>query len=77
MKYFSIHRPVMIGSYPKSQRVLEIKNFDSLKFIDSIGRQAWGWIEYEQPLTEKEADDYELLPEVKAGAAEDIKSAEA
>ncbi len=76
MKYFSIHRPVMIGSYPKSQKVLEIKNFDSSEFIDSIGRQAWSWIEYEKPLTEKEADDYELLPEVRAGAAEDVKGAE-
>lgn len=63
MKYYSTQRPVMIGGYPKSQKVLEIKNFDSKRYVKDIGRTAWGWIEYDQPLSEKDAADYELVPE--------------
>lgn len=63
MKYYSTQRPVMPGGYPKSQKVLEIRNFDARQYVENIGREAWGWIEYNQPLTEKEAADYELMPE--------------
>ncbi len=63
MKYYSTQRPVMPGSYPKSQKVLDIRNFGNKQYVESVGRDAWGWIEYEQPLTEKEAADYELMPE--------------
>ena len=63
MKYYSTQRPVMPGGYPKSQKVLDIGNFDSRQYVESIGRMAWGWIEYAQPLSEKDAADYELVAE--------------
>lgn len=59
-RYYSTMRPVMPGGFPKSQEILKIKNFDSREFVEEIGREAWGYIEYAEPLTEQEAAAYEL-----------------
>ena len=63
MKYFSTERPVSIGTYPKPQgnRVDAIVNFDEAIFVAEIGRSAWGYIEYEHPLTAEQAAAYELI----------------
>ena len=63
MKYYSTQRPVSIGTFPESQKVIEIHNFDRREYVTNIHHEAWGWIEYENPLTEKEAKDYELVLE--------------
>lgn len=62
-RYYSTQRPVMPGGFPKPQgsTVLEIKNFDVRTFCTEIGREAWGYIEYSDPLTEHEAASYELV----------------
>ena len=66
MKYYSTQRPVMPGSFPKPEgnKILEIVNFDGKQYVPKIGRDAWGYIEYREPLTEKEAADYELVYEL-------------
>lgn len=61
MRYYSIMRPVMPGSYPKKAAVQEIENFDEKTFCEEIGREAWGYIDYSEELTESEAADYELV----------------
>ena len=63
MKYFSILRPVSIGTYPMPQgnRVDAIVNFDEAIFVTEIGRCAWGYIEYAHPLTAEQAAAYELI----------------
>ncbi len=65
MKYYSIHRPVAPGSFPKPEgnAVVGITNFDGPTECKDIGRTAWGWVEYEQPLSEEEAKRWELVPE--------------
>lgn len=65
MRYYSTQRPVMPGTFPKpnGNKVQEIVDFDNRQYVDAIGRNAWGYIEYEKPLTEKEASDYELVAE--------------
>lgn len=60
MKYYSTQRPVMPGGFPKSAEVEKIENFDTKVFCEEIGREAWGFIEYREPLTKEEAADYEL-----------------
>ena len=60
-RYYSTMRPVMPGGFPKSQEVLEIRNFDGREFVEEIGREAWGYIEYAEPLTELEEKEYELI----------------
>lgn len=62
MRYYSIMRPVMPGSYPKKAAAQEIENFDEKTFCEEIGREAWGYIDYSEELTESEAADCELVP---------------
>lgn len=63
MKYYSIHRPVGPGTYPKfnDNQVLGIVNFDKPVYVSAIGRSAWGFIEYEKQIDPKRAEDYELV----------------
>ena len=60
-KYFSVHRPVGIGTYPKD-RMVEFENFDHRREVRD-GICAWGIIYYDRELTEKEMHDYELVPD--------------
>lgn len=66
MRYYSTQRPVAPGTYPR-RGAQKIMNFDCRAQVELIGRQAWGYIEYDRDLTEKEAKDYEL---VRAGEEE-------
>ena len=60
VRYYSTQRPVMPGGFPKKAAVEKIENFDTKTFCEEIGREAWGFIEYREPLTKEEADAYEL-----------------
>lgn len=59
-RYYSTQRPVMPGSYPNSENVEAIHNFDTKSFCEEIGREAWGYIEYREALTKEQAEAYEL-----------------
>ena len=63
MKYYSILRPVGIGTFPKPAGtfVVTINNFDKRIFVPEINREAWGYIEYEKPLSNEDADNYDLI----------------
>ena len=60
VRYYSTQRPVMPGGFPKKASVKKIENFDTKTFCEEIGREAWVFIEYREPLTKEEADAYEL-----------------
>ena len=66
MRYFSTQRPVGPGTFPKpdGNKVVEIHNFDSKTYCEKIGREAWGYIDYEQSLSTEQAASYELTPAV-------------
>ena len=61
-RYYSTQRPVAPGTFPKPQgnKVIEVKNFDTPRYFDSIGDDAWGYIDYEHILDNHEAEQYEL-----------------
>ena len=65
-RYYSTQRPVDLGTFPKpaDNPVMEIHNYDTDRRIPVEGArfEAWGYIEYQKPLTEKEASAYELRP---------------
>ena len=63
MRYYSTLRPISIGCFPHGHKVTEICNFQKREFVEKIGRDAWGFIEFADNLTEKEADQYDLIPE--------------
>lgn len=62
-KYYSIMRPVSIGTFPDNGAILGIANFKNRQMVKSIGRMAWGYINYSKPLTEKQISAYELVAE--------------
>lgn len=62
-KYYSIMRPVSIGTFPDNGTILGIVNFDNQQMVESIGKMAWGYINYGKPLTKKQISDYELVAE--------------
>lgn len=64
MRYYSTLRPIAPGTFPKpnDNKIIDIVNFDYRKPCEEIdGHQAWGYIEYEKPLSEADANDYELM----------------
>lgn len=65
VRYYSTERPVSVGTYPKpaSNHVLGIENFESKRICEEIGREAWGYIDYEHSLTIdfENAEGYELV----------------
>lgn len=62
MRYYSRHRPVAPGTFPRPEgnRVTEIVNYDERQFCPEIVEMAWGYLEYEKPLNSREIADYEL-----------------
>ena len=60
MKYYSILRPVSIGTSPKNG-MLCFENYDHRKFIPEINREAWGDVTYDRELTESELISYDLV----------------
>lgn len=59
-RYYSTMRPVQPGSFPNRESVEAIHNFDTKTFCEEIGREAWGYIDYREPLTKEQAEAYEL-----------------
>ncbi len=62
-RYYSTQRPVGPGTYPKvhGNEPVNIVNFDDREFQTDINRAAWGYLEFERSLTDKQVDDYELV----------------
>lgn len=60
-RYYSTQRPVMPGTYPNGEnRPVHIENFEDRMSVEDGQLQAWGYLEYESPLSAKERDAYEL-----------------
>lgn len=58
MRYYAVIRPVMVGTVPKG--MTGYKNFDKPEYVEVIGREAWGYADYD---TEVDISDYDLIPE--------------
>lgn len=59
-RYYSTQRPVGPGSFPRKDGCI-VHNFDNRQEVPEAGCEAWGYIDYPEPLTEREAASYELL----------------
>lgn len=74
-RYYSTQRPVAPGTYPKENgNPAQIVNFDQRETVDGGKAMAWGYLEYEKPLTKEQMDAYELRP--AEGAAQMVKGQE-
>ena len=62
-RYYSTQRPVGPGTFPKDGvELIGFENFDQRQSVDNRKVQAWGYVEYKEPLTKKQQTDYELRP---------------
>ena len=63
-KYYSIMRPVGLGTIPTNKKPVKVTNYPEGKKIITAedGRKIWAWgeVEYNEPLTEYEMYRYEL-----------------
>lgn len=59
-RYYSKLRPVSLGTFPKNSAYVGHHNFDDRKFCDDIEDYAWGYVEYSEPLAEKDIEMYDL-----------------
>lgn len=59
-RYYLTQRPPSIGTHPKDN-IVNIEAFDYKERVEAIGRSAFGFVEYSQPLTEQQVSDYELI----------------
>lgn len=66
MRYYSTQRPFGPGTFPKQDGTETITNFDGPTYCEEIGREAWGYIDYKQPITPEQAASYELTPAADA-----------
>ena len=64
VRYFSIRRPIGPGTFPKSQPVRQIVNYDRREYVTAIEQEAWGYIDFGGALDEEEAYRYELVREL-------------
>lgn len=62
-RYYSTQRPIDPGTIPTEPKPTKVENFVERTFIESIGRQAWGYVEYPYELSTKEFTNLELIPE--------------
>lgn len=63
MKYFSTQRPLTPGAFPNHlHHPVNLVNFDQKVFREEIGREAWGYVEYAEPLDPDTVRNYELTP---------------
>ena len=60
-RYYLTQRPPQIGAYPKGAK--KVVALGERRRVDGCARSVWGWVEFEEPLTPKQVDDYELIEE--------------
>ena len=60
-RYYSTQRPISSGTYPNGEnKPVSIENFDERQPVENGQLQAWGYLEYAEPLSQKEMKEYEL-----------------
>ncbi len=57
-KYYSVMRPVSIGTHPKNG-MMDFINYDTRTEIN--GRMVWAELYYNRKLTQKEMEDFEMI----------------
>lgn len=63
IRYYLTQRPPAPGAIPAGARA--VADYDEPAYIHSIGKTVHGWAEYDRELTDREIEDYELVPERK------------
>lgn len=67
MRAYAIHRPIGPFTWPSEHRdkVVDIVNYDTLTFVPEIGRNAFGYIDFNDDVPMEDLDRYELVTDPK------------
>lgn len=57
-RYYLTQRPPSIGTHPRG--TTNVVAFDNKQPVEGIGKDAWGYVDYDKELTDNQANDYEL-----------------
>lgn len=57
-RYYCPYRPPMPGAVPRG--MVNIVDFAVREYVPEIAGDAWGYVEYEKPLTAHQVYEYEL-----------------
>ena len=60
-RYYSILRPVSLGTFPNRIHITKIYNFDYITEVAETQYEAWGYFETPDTLTEQECYQYDLV----------------
>lgn len=61
-RYYLTERPPMPGTFPNHD-VVNVMDYGEKIFIEEINAEAWGYVDYSDPLRESEINAYELTYE--------------
>lgn len=59
-RYYLTERPVDLGTFPKNENLIKVQPFMRKEHIILAEYDAYGYVEYKKPLSEKEINDFEL-----------------
>lgn len=64
-RYYSTLRPITPGTHPKpaDNPAMLIHNFGKRGYVEKIGREAWGYVEYNNPLTKEQIEAFDFVAE--------------
>lgn len=63
MRYYSTQRPLGPGTYPaRTYHFDNVVNFPEKTFVEEIGREAWGYLDFHCCLPDEEIKAWELTP---------------
>lgn len=62
-RYYSTQRPIAPGTIPTEPKPTTVFNFLEPTFIEEIGKNAWGFVDYPCELSTEEISNCELTPE--------------
>lgn len=63
MRAYAVHRPLGMGTYPSQykRQITKLINFETLRYIEEIHHNAFGYIEFEDgSIPKADLDRYEL-----------------
>ena len=59
--YYLLRRPPSPGTHP-IDGLADLVDFGERKYVDEIGRYAWGRLAYLRKLSDQEVDNWEMAP---------------
>lgn len=60
-RYYMSTITAMLGTLPLNKNLVRVEDYPNSRYNDDVGEYVWGYVEYLEPLPEKEVRRYGLL----------------